>query len=68
MENHDDRKMCNGKDERGHCYRTFLGTIQALKYSTKKKYLKLQYPNQLFIHMPHVRCTGRGICKLFLDK
>lgn len=34
----------------------------------QEKYLKLQYPNQHFKHKPHIRCTGRGICKLFLDK
>jgi hypothetical protein len=65
MEHHNDMKMCKGKAERGHWYRIF---IQALKYSTKKKHLKLQYPNQHFKNMPHIRCTGKGICKLFLDK
>jgi hypothetical protein len=55
--------MYNGKAQR-----IFWGTIQALKYSTKKKYLKLQYPNQHFKNMPHITCTGKGICKLFLDK
>jgi len=31
MEHHNDMKMCNGKAERGHCYRIFWSIIQALK-------------------------------------